>query len=247
MTRYTIFLFFMLFLPEARLAWGQNTTHEEHVVWDCIVTGYEPNENYPGHGAYHITLQKLSYLQDGAVVWTREAPESVKTLTSVYVIGKEGEHKTGDTIRKIGNDSQLYLIDFYLCDTVFLQTTIGISCKAGFLLLDKQNGDLLIDRSYPVAEEESGGYFTPETDIVISTKGSFCRLTSRCRKGEFTGKCNDYLFHYNGHTLFVFDKKNRLINTQQGEVRLTADRKFTTFHHRKYKVAQEARKRDLEK
>jgi hypothetical protein len=247
MNRYTTFLFFMFFLPDAGLVLAQNTTHEEHLVWDCTITGYRPNHNYPGHGAYHITLQKLSYLLDSTVLWTREAPESVKTLTGVYVIGKEGEYKTGDTIRKIGNDSQLYLVDFYVCDNIFLQTTIGISCNAGFLLLDKRNGGLLIDHPYPAAEEESDGYFTPETDIAMAAKGSSCHLTSRCRKGEFTGKCSDYLFHYNGHTLFVFDKKNKLINTQRGTVRLTADRKFTTFHHRKYRVAQEARKRNLEK
>jgi hypothetical protein len=246
MTRYATFLFF-IFFAENEVACGQNTVPEERVAWDCIIVGYRPNNNYPGHGAYDIKLQKLSYVLDGVVVWTREAPERVKKLTGVYVTGTESKYKNGDMIREAGIETDLYLIDFYVCDNVFLQNTIAISSKAGFLLYDKREGRLLIDQPYPVAEENPNGYFTPETDIIIKVKRLSCGLTSRCRRGEFTGECGDYLFHYNGHTLFVFDNKCERINTQKGKIKLTADRKFTTFSHRKYKVLQEARKRNLEK
>lgn len=247
MIHHTTFLFLAFLLSSVTPAWSQNTTPEERAVWDCTVIKYRPNENYPGHGAYDIRIQKLSYLVDGAVVWKRQAPESVKVLTDVYVLGEEAEYKSGDTIRKIGMDSHAYPIDFYVCYDIFLQNTIAISYKAGFLLLDKRDGRLLIDQPYPVVEEKSDGYFTPETDIVVSTKKLSCQLESRFRNGEFTGECGDYLFHFNGHILFVFDAKNKLINTQRGKVKRTIDRKFTRFHHRKYKVAMQARKRELEK
>jgi hypothetical protein len=247
MKHLATFLFLTLLFLNSTPGWSQNTAPEEHAVWDCIVVKYRPNENYPGHGAYDIKIQKLSYLQDSAVIWKREAPESVKALTDVYVLGEEGEYKTGDTIRKVSMGYHFYPIDFYVCDDVFLQNTMAISCKAGFLLLDKRNGRLLIDQPYPVVEEKSDGYFTPETDIVINAGKLSCQLESRCRNGEFTEECGDYLFHFNGHILFVFDTKNKLINTQQGKVKRTIDRKFTTFQRREYKVLMEARKRELEK
>ncbi|HEY5826115.1 MAG TPA: hypothetical protein VIT44_17200 [Cyclobacteriaceae bacterium] len=199
------------------------STVDDQLLWACVITGYEANPHYPGHGHYQLKIVKVSYWQHGEQVWQHDAPDRIKNIRGVFMMGTDGQYSTGDTVRNIGLGTHpSYLIDFYMCPVGFMEKEIAVSYSGGLLVLERENGNVLID--HPHAFHRSV-YFIPETEIVIRTGNKTCFFQSNCQSGIFTASCNSRLFHGDGKNLYVFDTTYKLVKTIKGAETFTDNKR----------------------
>src|SRR5688572_5527558 len=60
---------------------------DEQLLWACVITGYDANPHYPGHGHYQLKIVKASYWQQGEQVWQHDAPDRIKNISGVFMMG----------------------------------------------------------------------------------------------------------------------------------------------------------------
>ncbi len=209
---------------------------DDQLLWTCVVTRYDANPNYAGHGLYQLKIVKVSFWQQGEQVWERDVPDRLRNTKGVFMMGAEGQYATSDTVRNLGQGTDpFYLIDFYMCDVAFLEKEIAVSYSGGLLVLERKNGNVLID--HPHAFHESI-YFIPESEITIEAGNKTCTFESKRQRGVFTFSCNGRLFHGDGKKLYVFNNRYRLVNTIKGTEALTDNKRtlITKFNGKDFHV-----------
>jgi hypothetical protein len=174
----------------------------ETLTWEGSYA-YAKNPYDTAYGYYNYHLRTLTYNGMGGMRWTITLPARMQQYLAASIYDKGADKKWSANEIDI-NDHK----EFLTCPELILNDVVAVADITGLLLLDKKNGAVLYDITYPQQEPprfyiDSGGYTIQcgrRTDSGVLQHGA-----------EFISRCSSRLFHFNGSELFIFDRRNRLI------------------------------------
>lgn len=188
---------------------GQDTSSNgEKLKWYADYT-YSVNPYDTAFGFYNYTLQTLAYSKQNIVKWTIRLPERMRNhpAGSIYDKVYDSDNSLSPkkaTLNEIDLNSNK---EFLTYPELISGHVIAISDRTGFLLLDKENGNVFNDIPNKIYKEN---FYVDDGHFTIKNKKLSCSGILE-HGAELISDCGRYLFHFNGSELFVFNKSHRLI------------------------------------
>lgn len=183
-------------------------TGEEKISWSADSV-YRQNPYDTSSGYFDFYLRKITYTLGDKIMWTVGVPDGMKhrKASCIFVIADKADSANSTdkfTTLPVNINQQK---DFLRCPETILADAIVVSHSSGLLILDKNSGRVIADLPYG----ETSEYFYVDTgrfEIVNKRKNCSGNLN---HGAIFISRCNNYLFHFEGSELFVFNKEYQLI------------------------------------
>lgn len=188
----------------------QNSASTENLIWKSDYA-YTINPHDTAYGFYNHSLRSLVYTEKNKVMWTIDLPERMTHYVATSMYDKRPLSPDGTLTEKKMKAEEIDINnqkEFLKCPEFISKNAIAISDNTGFLLLDKSNGKVLIDIQEEISDQEHFYVDSGKYEIKIKKVKCYDFLQ---HGAEFTAQCSQYLFHFNGSELFVFNKHNRLV------------------------------------
>lgn len=159
---------------------------EEELEWG-VKTQIE--ENY-----YNYYLETVSYKNQGKILWQIYLPDRIKG---------QAIWRTKQPI-----DVRNYYGFPFLIGTLITEQTVFIADSSGVLVLDRQTGEILVDKS---AESSSDLFFVDVGSATLITPNQRCNI--QVRGGQFFSQCGDYIVYFNRRNLWVWSLSGKLLDS----------------------------------
>jgi len=195
----------------------QNSTSAENLVWKSDYK-YAINPHDTAYGFYNHSLRSLTYSEKNKVLWTIDLPERMTHYVAASIYDKRSLNPDGKLTEEKIKTEEIDINnqkEFLKCPEFISKNSIAISDNTGFLLLDKSNGHVLIDIPEEISDKEHFYVDSGQYEIKIKKEKCYDFLQ---HGAEFTAQCSQYLFHFNGSELFVFNMRHRLVRKIQYSV-----------------------------
>lgn len=161
---------------------------ERNLYWETSV------KQVKGTAGSHLTffqyhLTGLRYEENGQAKWSLSLPERMQA------------YRAEVSSRKVDFNKNHHL-PFLRGGILFTERAVAISDRSGFLMLDKESGDIILDIAYPLTGKQfwfdEGRY-----RIIIDSH----RIEGEtCSGAAFIAECTDYIVHFSGLNLYVINR-----------------------------------------
>ncbi|CAN1210679.1 hypothetical protein TUMEXPCC7403_10815 [Tumidithrix helvetica PCC 7403] len=144
---------------------------------------------------YNYYLASVSYRKQGKILWTRSLPERLANQAI------ERSYKKPVNIHSYNGFP-------FLLGTIFTDNTIFVADSSGVLVLDRNTGKTLEDKS---AESSPDLFFIDWGTVKLTTPTQHCEI--KIQGGQFFSGCGEVLIYFNRKNLWVWNQSSQLLET----------------------------------